>query len=182
MDPIEEAAKQRELNMETTRREMERKNQDILRINNPLERDFRFQFNGFWNTVKAGSTKDVPRYLAAHYFKKMSEYIIGERARRMGEDLLAKRKKSGSPDFLDKYVENKEIWEKVPRVDDPTLLADLAPQLVLGVVEEYGMEEPEQEVAQQHTTINYNPIQDQIIASMNTKIPKEEFVKEVTND
>jgi len=138
-----EEAQARERDMEQVRREMMRKSRDVIRIYNPLDTDFKFFYDGYPNVIKANSTKDVERYKAELYFKKISQYIIGQMGIAKGNELLEERRKRGVPEFLDKYVENREIWDKVPKMDDPVLLKEIADKVILGLVEEYGMDLPE---------------------------------------
>ncbi|MBU6501172.1 MAG: hypothetical protein KGJ89_05395 [Patescibacteria group bacterium] len=140
MDP---EAQQRALVANQLRqRELARKSQDIIRIYNPLYQDFRFLYDGYPNTVKARETKDVERYKAELYFKKISQYIIGLSQIEKGEALLKKRRDRGLDEILDKYQESKQIWDNTPKMNDPQLLEQIAKVVIIGLVEEYGKEEP----------------------------------------
>lgn len=153
-------------------REMERKSKDIIRIYNPLDQKFKWYFDGFPHTIEPKATKDVERYLARLYFDKMSQYIIGQMALSQGEGMIAERAAKGLPDFLDKYEENRAIWDKVPKLDDPKLLKKLADQLIVGLVEEYGLDlepEPEQRLSQK----DMRTLQEQVFDSMDQKIASE---------
>ena len=139
----EEARQRAERRNLLTQREMYRKSRDVIRVYNPLNETFRFYWDGFPQSVPAKSTKDMERYLANHYFKYISQRIIGDLIIKRGNELLTKHKKSTGSDYLDKYTENREIWDKTPKLDDPELLASIHKDVILGLVEEYGMDFPE---------------------------------------
>lgn len=157
----EEAAR-REQDMEVVRREMQRKSRDIIRIYNPLDIDFKFYYDGYPNIVKGKAYKDVSRYIARHYFKHISAFIIGQLAKAKGNGLLEERKRAGLPDYLDRYTQEKEVWEKMPRVDDPDLLKQVADQVIIGLVEEYGLEIAES-LPSSYTPPDLRPLHDQIV-------------------
>lgn len=187
---MDEEQRQRQAQQNQMRlREMERKSKDIIRIYNPLEQRFKWYFDGFPHVIEPKATKDVERYLARLYFDKMSQYIIGQLGQTQGEQMIEKRKAEGKPDFLDKYEENRAIWDKVPKLNDPKLLAKLADELIVGLVEEYGLEvedEPEQRLSQKDT----RTLQEQIFDSMDKKVAtdmtpaqrpiKKDIIEEVT--
>lgn len=160
----------KESRMEASRREMERKSLDTLRIFNPTDKVFRYMFNGFWNTVDSQGTKDVPRYLAAHYLKKITERIIGDMATAKGNEMLDKKKGTSNPEYLDKYVENQEVWLKVPRTDDPELAKEIRDQVILGIVEEYGMELPDPSEAEQARRPQFDPLQNQLVNEVTKRV------------
>jgi hypothetical protein len=162
MVAITEAQIKREQAMEMTRREMERKSLDTIRLYNPLEHAYRYMVGGFWHSVPAKGYKDEPRYLARMYFKKIAEYMIGLQAAEQGEKLKAIREKQLGKTFIDKYEENIEIWNKVPRTDDPELLKKIKEVVIVGLVEEYGMEAPPEMPADQVKTADMRPLSDQI--------------------
>lgn len=171
----------RERSEELNRREMYRKSRDTIRIFNPLAIQFRFMHDSFWHTIPAKGTKDVERYLADLYFRKIAQHIIGEMGIKQGEALLVKRKKSGQPDYLDKYAENREIWDKSPRMDNSELLQKIKEDVILGLVEEYGMELPEELPNQPR--IDTRDVYEKIL-SQDKRIPLEEkpLVEEISAD
>lgn len=130
-----------ELMREDSRREMMRRSLDTIRIFNPLDHPFRFYWDSFPWVVPAQGTKDVPRYIAMHYFKKMSDTLIGQQLLAQGAELLAMREKQFGKRFNDKYEENTEVWDRVPKLNDPELMAAVMERVILGVIEEYGLEQ-----------------------------------------
>lgn len=167
MDMSEQAI-QRELQMAANRREMERRSLDIVRIYNPLETRFNYMHDSRYHSVDGKSTKDVTRFLAAHYFKKIAERIIGDQQLKTGAELLALREKQFGRTFLDKYEENKEVWDRTPKLNDPELLKEIYNTVILGLVEEYGMEIPEETHAVS-TVIDFRSPQDQMFYTQKDK-------------
>lgn len=178
---LSDEEQQRELQMAANRREMERRSLDILRVYNPLDIRFNYMHDSRWHSVEPKSYKDITRALAAHYFKKIAQHIIGEQQLQKGEELLKLREKQFGKTFLDKYEENKEVWDRVPRLDDPDLLKQIYETVIIGVVEEYGMEVPE-EIPRQGTYIDYRSQQDQLFYTMPDKRISKPLPGEVTNE
>lgn len=177
------------LQNEKSQREMYRKARDIIRIYNPLTVTFKWTFDSFPYTIAPKATKDVERYLARLYFNKMSQYLIGELARAQGNDAIADRAKKGLPPFLDPYEENRAVWDKVPKLDDKNLLKKFADELIIGLVEEFGLDElPEN--PSQLPQADLRNLQEQVFDSMDRKIAtdqdpsqrpiKEKLVQEVS--
>src|SRR5258708_11201531 len=75
---------------------------------------------------------------------KISKYIIGQMGMEKGEKMLKERQDKGMVEFLNKYDENKAVWDSVPKTNNKELLQDLASKILLGIVEEFGKgEEPD---------------------------------------
>ena len=173
MVALTEEAVKREQAMEMTRREMQRKSLDIMRLYNPLDHNFVYKYDGYNHFVPAKQTKDEPRYLARHYFKKIAEYMIGLQQQKSGAELLKLREKQFGKSFLDKYEENQEVWNKVPKLDDPELLKTIYSTVVLGLVEEYGMELPAELPAESTHKMDLRSLTDQIFDETEKKISAE---------
>lgn len=141
MDPDAQRRKL-EADAEARRREWARFSQDIIRVYNPLDQDFRFLYDGYPNTIKAKSYKDMERFKARLYVKKIVNHIIGEMQIAVGTDLIAKRRKRGLDEILDPYQENRQVWDKTPKLNDSQLQKQIISEVVIGLVEEYGKEEP----------------------------------------
>lgn len=160
----------REQQMEITRREMLRKSQDIIRIYNPLDFPFKYQWDGFWHSIPAQGTKDIPRFLANHFFKKIADYMIGQQMLKQGEELLALRENQLGKKFLDKYEENKEVWDRTPRLDDADLRRAVRDTVIIGIVEEYGFDVPAMDNTQTSTPVDFRPADDQLLSEIDNKI------------
>lgn len=170
MVAITEESVKREQAMEMTRREMQRKSLDIMRLYNPLDHNFIYKYDGYNHFVPAKTSKDEPRYLARHYFKKIAEYMIGLQQLKSGTELLKLREKQFGKSFLDKYEENQEVWNKVPRLDDPELLKQINSTVILGLVEEYGRELPEELPVESTRKLDLRSLTDQIFDETERKV------------
>lgn len=178
MDEYEKQA-QREADMEIVRREMERFSKDTIRIYNPLDFIFKYKWDSRNFSVPSKGTRDVERYLANAYAKKIIEYMIGQQQLAKGKELKELREKQLGKTFLDKYEENREVWDRVPKLDDQDLIKELGQTVIIGLVEEYGMEpldEFQAPVERQETAY------DSLRNLMNTKIvdgePMKPYVEE----
>lgn len=146
MDPFSEQEQKQAANNEIVRRELERRSLDTIRVYNPLDTVFRYKYDSRNFSVPAKGTADVERYLAEAYAQKIIEHMIGRDQLVKGNELLALRQKQLGKTFLDKYEENKEVWDRVPKLNDRELIDTYGEMVVLGLVEEYGMEEvPDQQ-------------------------------------
>lgn len=167
---MDEQTQKRELQMESTRREMYRKSLDTIRLYNPLDVTFKYMYDGYWHQVLSKGTKDEPRYLARHFFKKIAEFMIGQQGLLKGTELKELREKQLGKSFLDKYEENIEIWNKVPKLDDPELLAEIRDVVIMGVVEEYGLELTEEVIGVASKPIDFRPLSDQIFEESEKRV------------
>ena len=136
-------------------REMYRRSRDTIRIYNPLEVDFRFKWDGVWNKVPAKTEKDVERYLAEKYFHDISQYILGLMAMEQGTKMIEERRAKGMVEFMNKYDENKAVWDNVQKMNDNEKLKEVAEQVIIGLVEEFGAEMPpdNSEVVQENSMV-----------------------------
>src|SRR5581483_4594364 len=118
---------------------------DICAVKNPLDRDFRFKYDSIWWTVPAGAGVNSPawqkeRYLCVRYCELMCQEIIGQMIAEKGDVALKELSKTNGNLLLDKYLENQQVWMKMPKPDDKTLNEKIWKDLWLGVVERYGEE------------------------------------------
>lgn len=179
-DPKEEAEQQ------LIHAEMERKSHDVWRVYNPLDTDFTFYHNGWPTMIKAKSTKDIEFSKVRLFFRQISQYIIGQLKELKGQELLKKHAERGQGDYLDKYIENIEVWDKTPRLDNPELLKQVADQVVIGLVEEYGVA-PAPVLNQTHKAVDTRSLNDQILDLFSKRIApqvveeKAKLAQEVSN-
>ena len=172
--------------------EIERRSKDIYRCYNPLDIDFKFKQDSVWFKIPAKGFKEWEAYLAGHYYKKISEYIIGQLISEQGEAMLEERRTKGLADFLNKYDENRAIWDNVPRMDNKELLQTVYDQTVVGLVEEYGMESSPVEEQVQNAPSDLTALEQIFAANAkrraaeNTEplrpIIKKKLAEEITND
>lgn len=122
-------------------RELERKSQDSVKIYNPTMSDFEFKWNGYlWHCP--AKVKDegfgmgcmiVPRYIATHYVRHMTDKLILKESEKMLE--VAKKKYTGT-----NWAQEEE--RQALRTNNPTLIEKYARILWRGKVRDYGMDRP----------------------------------------
>jgi hypothetical protein len=142
--PTEEEIRQ-QIRNDASIRELERRKMDPFEVYNPLDHDFVFMQDRYNHVVPAHSTKQMPRYLARHYAEKIVEAMINDQIALTGEALKKKREEQMGTQFLDKYVENVEVWNKVPKVNDPELVALHMKSLRIHKIADYGMDQEAQQ-------------------------------------
>ncbi len=123
------------------RDEQVRRSNDIVRVYNPTEEDFVVVWEGFRHKVPAKGTLDTVRYIAETYMRDMHVKLVNEENQKKGEEMLAKRSKSGAQPFESKWHENQEIWNKLPKTDDRELKAKNYDILLVGMVKEFGKDD-----------------------------------------
>jgi len=156
--------------MELATRELKRRSFDVIRVYNPLDHTFSFMYDRFWHRIPAKTYKDLPRYLAMHFFKKICDDMIGAQIMKKGEELKKLREAQLGQPFLDHYEENVQIWDRTPKLNDPDLIEQIKKVVLIGLVEEYGMEEPEPETREPEKPTDFRPLHEQIFSSID-KIP-----------
>ena len=129
----------------------------------------------------------------------MKDKILNDLGAKKGQELLIKRVEQGRGEFTDKYLENREIWDKVPRTDNKKMMGDLYPSLFLGVTREFGLDFSESEsqtfdsrsqeeiIMEELQTKRYEPsarpsdaLQAPVEAKPVTTATKEKMAKEMT--
>lgn len=110
----------------------------------------------------------MERFKAKLYVRKIVQYMIGRIQDIRGNELLKKREERGQDQILDKYQESMQIWMNVPKLDDKQLTEDIFNQVIVGLVEEYGLEEPLPEQKVQPRSIMSSP-EEELFAKM-TKV------------
>lgn len=117
---------------ELARRELERRSNDEIKIYNPTDRDYFIRYSGYNWKVPAQKELIVPRYIANHYIKHMTDALILQES-----DALVEREKK-------KYRGN--FWpaeeERIAlRTNNADLRKKYIKQLWLGIVRKFGMDE-----------------------------------------
>lgn len=159
--------------VELAKRELTRRALDTIRVYNPLNHTFSFMYDRYWHRIPAKSYKDLDRYLAIHFFKKICDKMIGDQIMVQGEELKKVREAQMGHQFLDHYEENVQIWDKTPKLDDPDLIEQIKKVVLIGLVEEYGMDEPEPEERVADAALDYRPLHEQIFSTIDNKIAPE---------
>lgn len=111
---------------------------DILRVKNPLNQEFTFQYDMMPVTVPAGGTRDMERYLVRRYISNMIGHIYNQ----ITEEKYAKAHEAFTrthPDVIDDpYLINDKIWLKLPRADNPEFQQKIITDCIVGVVSKFG--------------------------------------------
>ncbi len=152
--------------VELAKRELARRALDTIRIYNPLDHTFAFMYDRYWHRIPAKSYKDLDRYLAMHFFKKICDFMIGEQIMAKGEELKKIRERQMGHVYTDKYEENVQIWDRTPKLNDPELIEKIKQVVLVGVVEEYGMDEPEPDTRVPDEPLDYRPMHEKIFSSI----------------
>ena len=113
-------------------RELERRANDEIKIFNPTGNDYVIRYGGYMWTVKKGNEMIVPRYIANHYIKHMTDALILEESARVVE----REKKKYRGNFWPGEEERIAL-----RTNNPELRKKYIKALWLGVVRKFGMDE-----------------------------------------
>jgi hypothetical protein len=170
MDP-EEQARQASARRDALIREMERKSLDTIMVYNPTEKDYMIEWDQRYHRVPAKNKNmgfgngrmELPRYLAEKYAREMKNHIINTLADSYMADLRRKREISGHP-FRDKFEENNDALPLVPKTNDLERVREIYKTLILGVVREWAMEQPENQSGEAYDT---KTPEEQVLESMN---------------
>jgi len=161
------------MEMEIARREVERSSHDLWQVYNPLDRPFRFMYNRYWHSVPAKSYKNFEKFLMRAFLRAISNEMINEQIAAKGNELMTLRKKQFGQQFMDHYEENVQIWDRVPKVNDPELVNQVANIVIIGLVEEFGLEEPEPEQIQRDLPQDFAPVHDRVLAGFMDRVASE---------
>lgn len=178
-------------------RELERRSLDIIRVKNPDNTDFFAEWDKrFWR-VPAFGTLDVPRYIAIKYCKDKAVDTINKINDKLHAQDLEERAKKGLPSFESKWHEEQATYSqpRYPKTNDKGILSKLYAEYWVGMVYEYGKDQPQQ-AREAAEGLDMTPIELKIIrdlenrrvevtqpASVVAEVPiKEDIVKEVTVD
>lgn len=151
----DDIAQQKErIRQENVRREMERTSHDVVLVAHPKTitvkvpsgnmtvaldpKDYSMDWDGYKHTVKYGERRQLQRYLAVKYTREMKDLIINKMATIKFTELMNARAKKGEVELTP--FERQAIWDRTFNTEDPSLIAQIYPQLWLGIVEEYGLD------------------------------------------
>ncbi len=111
----------------------------------------------------------MERFLANHYFQAIAQHMIGQMIVEKGEKLLAQRDAKGLPPLMDNYDINKQIWDYTPKMDDANILEQISSEVILGLVEEFGMEDAIRETAKAEP-VDTRTAYEKVMDKMNKRI------------
>ena len=184
-------------------RELERRSLDIIRVKNPDIIDFFCEWDKRYWRVPAEGTLDVPRYIAIKYCKDKAVDTINKVNDKMHAQDMEERAKKGLTAFESKWHEEQATYAqpRYPKTNDRELLSKLYSEYWVGLVYEYGKDQPVQTMNQTTEELDMTPIELKIIKELEnrrvditiptpikeekpftgfTETPKEEMVKEMT--
>lgn len=196
-------------------REQARRANDTIRVANPSVitingKPFKYPHGDYFVTWEQGrhrvpidGTLDIVRYIATTYCREMFVEIVNFYGETVGQTLLERSGREKPEILLDKYLENKAVWDKVPKTDDERLMGEIWPQLWLGVVKEFGKDTP-QDIDPRAGEVDFRSPEERVLQNLENKrvgdsetieVPeieevlppvelksKKELIKEVTND
>lgn len=149
-------------------RELERRSLDIIRVKNPDDTDFFVEWDKRYQRVPAHGTADMARFWAIQYCKQKAVDTINKLADKMHAKDIQDRDKSGLPPFESKWHEQQATYSKAnyPKTSDKELLAKLYSEYWVGLVYEYGKDQPMQAPDQATTELDMTPVELKIIKEL----------------
>lgn len=151
-------------------RELERRSLDIIRIKNPDNIDFMAEWDKrFWR-VPAQGTLDVPRYIAIKYCKDKAVDTINKLNDKMHALEVEDRARKGLPPFESKWHEEQATYAqpRYPKTNDRELLSKLYSEYWVGLVYEYGKDNPQVQT-QATEDLDMTPIELKIIKDLENR-------------
>ncbi len=84
--------------------------------------------------------------------------------------MLEEHLKRGQGGYIDKFVENTEVWDKVPTQNDEEYLKIVAQQVILGLVSEYGLEFADEEEPDRYKAPDMRSVHEQVVDLFDNKL------------
>jgi hypothetical protein len=141
---------------------LENNPQDLIRVKNPTNRNFKFYWDSLPHEIEAGAEATYPRWLALHYCKKLIVAIINSKIEKV---------KVG-----DSYTDSL-------RTSDPAIQRKLAPYILLYVVQRFA---PPPKVEKQVTAKSEQKLEDYEVSDterhVDTKFELPEVSTDITED
>ena len=150
--------------------EQRRRQYDIIRVLNPLLEDFFVEYDtNQYQKIPAGTTRDIPRYIAERYCKHLADKIIHDISQKMHDDAIKERNAKGFANYKDKAEENHETYERAdyPKTNDPKVADPIWNQLWVGLVSEVGRDIPPE--VKLTNDINLDPFDQQQLKRLTNK-------------
>ena len=152
-------------------RELERRSLDIIRIKNPDTADFSVEWDKRYWRVPAQNTLDVPRYIAIKYCKDKAVNTINKVNDKMHAKEMEERAAKGLPSFESKWHEEQATYAqpRYPKTNDRELLSKLYSEYWVGLVYEFGKDQPLQAMDQATEELDMTPIELKIIKELENR-------------
>ena len=131
-------------------REMARRSQDVHRVKNPRNEDYKLAWDSFVDTIPANSASDLPTYKVDKYLREMSALIIRERIQEEVDRENKRRRDRGEKEMEKWTGEAQHVLESkvATELNNPENLMKLYQELYVGLVKEYGIEKVQKEVSE----------------------------------
>lgn len=126
---------------ELDRRERQRQSMDQILVKNILNEKFRVVYDGISWIVSPLAKRVFPRYLAKHFTKKLTDYILITKADQAIEEENKRRIEKGMSVMTKYHGGEQQVFEGQFKVNNPHLRRDLYKQIWLGIFQEYGLDE-----------------------------------------
>jgi len=156
---------------EAWHREMARRSLDIVRVKNPDKEDFFVEWDHRFHRVPGLGTADLPRYIATTYCRDKATDIINKMAQKLHDDFIEARRKKGLPEYTDKNVENNETYmtQTFPKGNDRELLTKIYGQLWVGIVSEFGKDQPVMNSNPRAGEVDLTPLEQKILMDLENR-------------
>jgi len=156
---------------EVWHREMARRSLDIIRVKNPDKEDFFVEWDHRFHRVPGNATADLPRYIATTYCRDKATDIINKMNQKLHDEFIEARRKKGLPEYTDKNVENNETYmtQTFPKGNDRVLLTKIYGQLWVGLVTEFGKDEPTMNNNARQGEVDLTPLEQKILMDLENR-------------
>src|SRR3990167_605472 len=149
-------------------RELARKAQDVYRVKNPRNEDYKLVWDSYTEIIPANGTADLPTYKMEKYLKEMTDLILREQQDHAVKEENERRRSRGEKE-MEKYhggdqpiLEGKFAFEK--GVANPEVRMKVYQELFLGLIREYGTDIVQREQAEA-TPTTHEQIMGKLLAS-----------------
>lgn len=152
-------------------RELERRSLDVIRVKNPDTTDFSIEWDKRYWRVPAQGTLDVARYLAIKYCNNKAVDTINKINEKLHTKEMEERTAKGLPAFESKWHEEAATYAqpRYPKTNDRELLTKLYSEYWVGMVYEFGKDQPIQATDQATGEIDMTPIELKIIKELENR-------------
>ena len=128
-------------------RELARRAQDIHRVRNPRNEDYKLLWDGYVERIPANGTADIPTYKMDKYLREMKDLLTRERIQ-AEVDAENKRRRDRGEKEMEKWTgEAQHILEGkiATELNSPENTMKIYKELYVGLVKEYGTDVVERE-------------------------------------
>lgn len=153
-------------------REMARRSQDIHRVKNPTDTDFKLIWDGYVEIIPANGTADLETFKVDKYLREMTDLILIDRQNEAVKEQNEVRAKRGENEMEKWLGEAQHVFEgkfaTIKGVGNPEVRMKIYKELYIGLVKEYGVERYQKEKVEA-TPSTHEQLMNKILGS---KIPE----------